>query len=188
MMIGKDVTIINRLKHMENGHKENGMRYEAEVCFRAIERIEKLEAWKTWADDDAITRNKTNQDLRKRIEELEVDTENLIKAHNEMSEQAQKRITKLQAQVEANILAGDALQHQRDELKAQLDETQLNCDDHENAHKTSDEWRPHWQTKAGELQARLDKVCEICESRLGSIAYTDAILDIYKAAIGEVEK
>ena len=35
-------SIIERLKHMENGHKENGMRYEAEVCYRAVGYIEEL--------------------------------------------------------------------------------------------------------------------------------------------------
>ena len=44
------------------------------------------------------------------------------------------------------------------ELEAQLEETQLNCDDNENAHRTSDQWRSHWQTKAGELQSKLDAV------------------------------
>ena len=37
-------TIIDRLQHMEKGCNENLMIYEAEVCFRAVERIKKLEA------------------------------------------------------------------------------------------------------------------------------------------------
>ena len=36
-----------------------------------------------------------------------------------------------------------------------------------------------------ELQSQLDEVREICESRLGSWGYTDAISDIHKAIIGD---
>jgi len=37
-------TIIDRLEHMEKGCNENLMIYEAEVCFRAVERIKELQA------------------------------------------------------------------------------------------------------------------------------------------------
>ena len=44
-------TLIKRLQHMEKGLKENGMRYEAEVCHNAIIALERAEIIQTVCEE-----------------------------------------------------------------------------------------------------------------------------------------
>jgi chromosome segregation ATPase len=80
---------------------------------------------------------RANHELKQRIKELEGNNTNLFKQNRKQL----KTICQFGGRIE--------------ELEAQLAEMQLNCDDSRNAHKTSDEWRSHWQTKAAELEALL---------------------------------
>jgi len=69
--------LIERLKHMEKGHNDNGMRYEAAVCHRAASRIAELEALEEHMDEVATANYELWQKAEKRIAELEAEVKRL---------------------------------------------------------------------------------------------------------------
>ena len=99
-------TIVERLRHMENGHKDNGMMYEADVCHRAAERIEELEADRTAittcpaCGSESATSN--HLAINKRVHELEAHSQDGWNKYKELrKEVANNKYPELTAMVNA---------------------------------------------------------------------------------------